>query len=118
MVGKLMIRLKVPASLTSIPNIRINTGIITSPPATPNRLLITPINNPHNMATVSSMDIFDKTSAFSTCTHNSWDHTHFAGEACQSRYEVRISKYCHFPVVVVGMGIHHCIDKPATVFFY
>ena len=53
MVGKLMIKLNVPANFTSIPNIRINMGIITSPPATPKRLRIIPISIPQNTATIS-----------------------------------------------------------------
>jgi hypothetical protein len=54
MVGMLMSKLIVPANFTSIPNTKINMGIITSPPATPNKLLIIPINTSKTTATINS----------------------------------------------------------------
>ncbi len=52
-VGKLISKLAVPASLTSTPKIRIRVGIISSPPATPSILLISPMTKPSSKASMT-----------------------------------------------------------------
>ena len=48
-VGKLTIRLAVPAVLISAPKAKTSVGIITSPPATPSKLLTSPIAKPNKI---------------------------------------------------------------------
>jgi len=50
-VGMLIKRLTVPANLMSTPKTNISVGIISSPPATPKRLLMNPIIKPQNIPT-------------------------------------------------------------------
>jgi hypothetical protein len=49
-VGKLIKRLAVPAVFTSTPNATKSVGMISSPPATPRRLLTNPILKPNSSA--------------------------------------------------------------------
>src|SRR5215204_6397453 len=50
-VGRLMSRLAVPAVLMPAPNTNTSVGMISSPPATPNKLLTIPIASPKSTAT-------------------------------------------------------------------
>jgi hypothetical protein len=49
-MGKLIKRLAVPAVFTSAPNATKSVGMISSPPATPRRLLTNPILKPNSSA--------------------------------------------------------------------
>jgi hypothetical protein len=49
-VGSEIRRLAVPAVLIPAPNMNTSVGMISSPPATPSRLLIRPMNRPNRVA--------------------------------------------------------------------